>query len=170
MKNNIYFFALITLSLFTISCGNDDDSSPSSDESPASFIESNDVTDELVVAEVSYYGEIDETGIYDFAIYLDTSTDNSNTKTIGLSFHSSTPNVLAPGTYNFGNTVEAFIFNAGEFIDNTGPYYITDDIVRGSVTIIKGETDYYELTFDCTGRSARKFIGQYYGAVELRVF
>ncbi|MDO6492768.1 MULTISPECIES: hypothetical protein [unclassified Cellulophaga] len=175
MKKTIYLFALVTFGLFMNSCSSDDDSG--SDNVIGSFLKIDDNKTDFVLGIAEDYGaynEEGEEGIYNIDLSLLSTgftfeDQELNGTGIGIYFEifSSTPNKLAPGVYEYdANAQTALIFDDATLFEYTEDEEKEIDLVSGTITIIKSEIGYYELTFNGEDELGRVISGSFSGNVE----
>jgi len=167
MKKIIYLSILFSLTFILFSCSSDDNPK----DEINNFIKIQ--NDEYLLG----YGLSEDYGVFSSDIYnvdltfLSTGfTVNGNSYSgngYGVYFEifSSIPNKLAVGVYQYNHSQSSLSFDDGVYFDINGSVEIESEIVSGTITVVKSENDYYELTFDCIDDQDRKITGSYTGNV-----
>lgn len=170
MKKTIYLLLVISSSFIMNSCSSDDDSGAQEKEN---FIKVGDVTNKLAFGIAEDYGDAyNKDNVYNIDLTFLTSEftvdgDDYQSPGFGVYFEilSSVPNKLAPGIYQYNQSDNALSFGDAYYFDFSGTDSIEIEIVSGTITVVKSEKDYYELTFKCVDELERTITGRYYGNV-----
>lgn len=172
MKEAMYLLAFLSTGLALTSCSSDDDAN--------THIEKNHLKVESTEHELVYgisedYGDDAGNEIYNIDLTFITSeftVDGSNYDGNGYGVYfeifSSTPHKLAPGTYHYNDSQSTLSFDYGDYLDyslESQEEEMDINIVSGTITVLKSETEYYELTFNCIDKLGRSVTGRYYGEV-----
>ncbi|MGS2725565.1 hypothetical protein ACU8DI_03070 [Psychroserpens sp. BH13MA-6] len=170
MKSLKLFVLLITVSMLSFSCGNDDDNQNSS----SNKLIFGDTEYQLRAGVIEDYGAYSE-GIYNFDIVLLNSEINNvdgefqpvNETFSGVYFELFTDNSenLAEGTYTFGDNIDVGTYVYAEvFINTTVDNYSAIDITSGTFTVLDNGTT-YEFVFEGTVDGGASFSGYYKGSL-----
>ncbi len=174
MKNLKLLVLLLTVSVFSFSCGDDDDGG-SGGVSGDSVLVFGDDEFQLRAGVIEDYGEYSD-GIYNFDIILldspisefDGEFFPTNQTFSGVYFELFTDNPLnlEVGTYTFGNEVEVGSYEYADiYIESTLENFNFFEITSGTFKVLdNGST--YELEFEGTTSDGTSFSGYYKGSLQ----